>query len=127
MSLLDVVRSGVKIADGITKPLQPSVTYYRYVSSAGDGAETYASGVSLRAIVEWKQRQVRTSNGVMSVSSSSVMFLDTAALVTATGGEGVNDHDKIVLPDGTTGPILALDGFTDAGTGHPVATTVYLG
>ena len=35
--------------------------------------------------------------------------------------------DKIVLPDGTTGPILDMSGFIDAGTGHPIATEVFLG
>ncbi len=63
----------------------------------------------------------------MSVSRASVLFLDIAALVTATGGAGIDDNDIITLPDGTTGPILNLAGFTDAGTGHPVATEVFLG
>jgi len=53
--------------------------------------------------------------------------LDIAALVAATNGAGIDDHDVIVLPDGTTGPILDMSGFIDAGTGHPIATEVFLG
>jgi RNase P/RNase MRP subunit POP5 len=81
----------------------------------------------LQAIVDWKQRQLRTQEGILSVSRASVAFLNVQALSTATNGEGVNDEDIIVLPDGTTGPILDMGGFIDAGTGHPVATEVYLG
>lgn len=127
MSLLDIVRSAVKIADNVTKPLQATVSFSRYISSDAFGKPTHAAAVSLKAIVDWKQAQVRTAAGVLSVSRASVMFLDIAALVIATNGEGVNDLDLIVLPDGTTGPILDMAGFVDAGTGEPVATEVMLG
>jgi hypothetical protein len=81
----------------------------------------------MRAIVDWKQKQLRLATGQLSVSRASVAFLDIAALVAATGGEGVDDNDLIVLPDGTTGPIIDMSGFIDAGTGHPVMTEVWLG
>lgn len=127
MSLLDTVRSAVKIADGITKPLQPTVKYYKaVVDTTGYGAYTHPSFVSLPAIVEWKQQQVRTREGILSTSRSKVMFLDLPKLFSVTGGN-IGDHDKIVLPDGTTGPILALDGFMDAGNGQAIPTTVYIG
>lgn len=132
MSLLDVVRSAVKIADNVTKPLQATVQFRHYVSSDEYGTKIYDPAVALpakelRAIVDWKQKQVRTMQGILSVSRASVMFLDIAALVAATGGEGVDDLDVIILPDGTTGPILDMSGFVDAGTGRPVATEVWLG
>ena len=132
MSLLDVVRSAVVIADQVTKPLQATVSFRHYVSSDGYGTRIYSPdealpAAQLKAIVDWKQKQVRTMSGILSVSRASVMFLDIAALVAATGGEGVDDLDMIVLPDGTTGPILDMSGFIDAGTGHPVATEVWLG
>lgn len=130
MSLLTALRAGVKVADKVTKPLQATVTFYRCTTENADsfGARAYAEGpVSMRAIVEGKQQQVRTPAGVMDVSRAKVMFLDINALVAATKGNGVQDVDKIVLADGTTGPILALDGFEDAGTTLPIATQVYIG
>lgn len=128
MSLLDAVRAGVKVADGVTKPLQPSVTFERAVADpTGYGSWTFPSSVPLKAIVDWKQKQLRTAEGVLSVSRASVLFLDIVALVAVTGGEGISDHDRITLPDGTTGPILDMAGFIDAGTGHPIATEVFLG
>lgn len=127
MSLLDVLRQGVKIADTVTKPLQATVQFYRMIRIDGRGTKTYAAPVPLLAIVDWKQKQLRTQAGVLSVSRASVTFLDIAALTAATAGNGIDDSDKIVLPDGTTGPILDMSGFIDAGTTLPLATEVFLG
>lgn len=128
MSLLNVVRKGIKVADKVVKSLEAEVSYYRFLGDDDEyGTPRFASAVKLRAIVEWKQRSLRTMTGQLSVSRSSVQFLSIQALVLATDGEGIDDNDKIVLPDGTTGPILDMSGFIDAGTGHPLATEVFLG
>lgn len=128
MSLLDVLRSGVKIADSVTKPLQSTVTLEHYISASdGYGPISYTSAAQLPAIVDWKQQQVRTSAGVMALSRAVVTFLDVAALAAATNGEGINDQDLITLPDGSSGPILNMSGFIDAGTKKPVAMEVFLG
>jgi len=127
MSLLDVVRTGVAVADALTRPLQATVSYEQYIGEDGYGTPTYAAAVDLKAVVDWKQKQLRTQGGILSVSRASVMFIDIAALVAATGGDGVGDTDRLTLPDGTTGPIIDMSGFLDAGTGTPFATEVYLG
>lgn len=127
MSLLDTLRSAVKIADNVTRPVQSTVTFHRRLTSDKEGTSTFAAPVALRAVVDWKATQVRTPQGVLTSSRASVTFLDVAKLSSATGGNGVSDLDRIVLPDGTTGPILNLSGFVDAGTGRPVATEVFLG
>lgn len=127
MSLLDVLRTGVRIADDVTKSVQSTVTYERYLSTDAYGTKTYGAGVSMKAIVDWTRRQVRTPSGVLSVSRATVTFLSIADVVVATSGDGFDDNDKITLPDGTTGPILDMMGFIDAGTTHPVATEVALG
>lgn len=136
MSILDVLRSGVKIADGITKPLQAQVQYWQYIGSDGYGAKNYhptynpespTNGFKLKAIVDWKQKQVRTMEGILTVSRASILLLDITAVVFATSGDGISDEDLFLLPDGTTGPILDMAGFIDAGTGHPIATEVFLG
>jgi len=127
MSLLDTLRSAVKIADEVTKPLQATVLYSRLIGTDGYGAPTYAPAVSLKAIVDYKSTQVRTQEGILTVSRAIITLLDINAVVTATGGAGVDNNDKFVLPDGDTGPILDIRGFIDAGTGHPIATEVVIG
>lgn len=128
MSLIALLRKGVKIADKATKSLQSVVTLRHYTGSQTLlGDKSYTSAVELRAVVDWEQRQIRTSGGVLSVSRAMVLFLDVAALSAATNAQGVDDEDIITLPDGTTGPILDMGGFIDPGTGRPLATEVYLG
>ena len=127
MSLLHIVRNAVKIADKVTKPLQGTVLFHRRTTADSYGAESTSGTVALRAIVEYKQQQVRSSGGVLSVSRASVIFLDVAALLSATANNGIDTNDSIILPDGTTGPILDISGFVDAGTEQPVATEVLLG
>lgn len=127
MGLLNTLRKGVVIADKVTKDLQSTVTFRRWTGQDMFGDATYAAEVGLRAVVDWKQRQVRTTAGILTVSRASVTFLDIDALLAATGGAGIDDNDVIVLPDGTTGPILDMGGFIDRETGIPVATEVFLG
>ena len=128
MSLLRALQAGVAVADTVTKSLQAKVVY-RLLLDAGSGKaeRVYADPVELPAIVDRKQQSVRTASGEMSVSRSSVLFLDIEALVRATGGSGVGMFDTITLPDGTTGPILDIKGFVDRSTGHPISTEVFLG
>lgn len=128
MSLLDVVRSAVKIADQTTKSLQATVMYERYTgSSDGYGTPLYVTAVPLRAIVDFTSKQVRTRDGILTVTRATIDLLDVAAIVAATGGEGIGNDDRFTLPDGDTGPLLDIGGFIDAGTGNPVATTIMLG
>ena len=128
MGLLEVLRAGVKIADSVTKPLQAEVTYSRAVADpSGYGAFTYPTSVKLRAIVDFARKQVRTREGILTVTRATIDLLDVAAVVAATGGEGIGNDDRFVLPDGDSGPILDISGFIDAGTGQPIATTVMLG
>lgn len=127
MSLLNVIRDAVKVVDSVTKPIQATVSYQRRTGQDAFGAPTYAAAVNLRAIIDWKATQRRTSTGILTVSRAVIAFLDVAALSAATGGAGIDDSDLLVLPDGTTGPILDLGGFIDPGTGIPIATEAYLG
>lgn len=127
MSLLDVVRGGVKIADSVTKPLQALVTYHRYLGSDAYGEPTFADPVDLRAIVDYKSSSVRTPEGILTVSRASIMLLDIDVVLAVTSNTGIDNNDRFFLPDGDTGPILDIRGFVDAITGIPVATEVMIG
>lgn len=127
MSLLTILRTGVRIIDNVTKDLQGDVIYERAIIDPSGYGRGFEAAVTMKAIVDWRQKQVRTLAGVLSTSRATVIFLDIDEMVAATAGEGISDHDKITLPDGTTGPILNMSGFIDAGTTHPIATEVFLG
>lgn len=118
MSLLTILRSGVKIVDTVTKSLQPFVTITQCTGFASDGPQ-YGASIQRQAIVEYKQQLVKTWSGALVQSRASVIFVDQ--------GFTVNLNDKLILPDGSTGPILDTGGFADAGTGYPIVGEVFLG
>lgn len=125
---IDILRTAVAIADSVTKDWQPSVTFKRYLRSDATGKRSYAADVFLlRAIVELKQRQVRTQQGELAVSSITITFLDVAAVLAATVDGVMTVNDVIVLATGQSTPIMGVGGFIDAGTGAPVATEAYCG
>jgi len=133
---MSILTNALGIADKVTKSLklQTSVTFKRYKSSTGSGAESYGSAVSLSAVVEFKQRQVRSSTGELALSTATVTFLDVPALVAATpavtgGGKAgwVFTKDYITLPNGSAPPILNVGGFVDGGSGQLIPAEVYLG
>lgn len=117
----------MKIADRVTKPLQATVTYQRKLSEDGFGGITYSAAVPLRAIVDYASKQVRTRDGILTVTRATIDLLDVAAIVAATSGQGIGNDDKFTLPDGDVGVILDISGFIDAGTKNPIATKVMLG
>lgn len=127
MSLLTVIRSAVKIADAVTKPLQAVVSYERYTGQDMYGTKQYAGVKSLRVIVDAKQRPVRSVSGEMVIARLTITFLDAAALAIASNNDGVLIMDRITLANGSTGPILNVGGLVDAGTWLPFATEAYIG
>lgn len=118
MGLMDTVRSAVALANNMTADLQADVTHEVFQHADGAGTGDYIKVVR-PALVTRKQKMVRSADGEMVLSGAQVTFLDASVVV--------NELDRIILPDGTGGPILATDGFVDSGTGHPILTQVYLG
>lgn len=125
MTILDV---GVAIANKVTKSLklQATVIYEREIGTDGYGTRTYGSAVPLRAIVDFTSKQVRTQDGVLTVTRATITLLDRPAIVAATNGDGVGNNDRFTLPDGDTGPILDIGGFVQEG-GALIPTTVMIG
>ena len=134
MALRDLVVNGVKLADTITNngKLQGTVLYRRAISTDYEGTVTYDPPLSqpateLRAVVEWKQQSVKTKVGVLDMSKTKVSILDLDGLRVASGGVGLREDDMIVLPDGTTGPLMALNGYMDPITAQPFMTEAQIG
>lgn len=104
------------------------MTYQQVNERDAYGApSSYGSAVALTAIVDFRSVPVRDKNGVTVYSSATLTFLDLAAIEAATGGTGMDYDDLFVLADGTTGKVLSLGGFMDAGTTRPLPTTVMIG
>lgn len=128
MSFADILRNGIALARGITLPLHVTVTRKAWTGQTFDGVPTYAT-TTPKALVEFKQSRVRTKEGVEVISRAYVAFLEELpATAAAEPRENpVDTRDIIILPDGSTGPILAVDGFLDGGTGVPFYSQIFLG
>jgi len=118
VGLLDDLVDGVATIDAETRDLQPEVTVYRWAWQDAHGKARYAAPTREPAIVDWRQKQVRTRAGSEAVSRAYVGFLRPTA---------IDEKDKVVLPDGTTGPILDMSGFVSRETGRPIFVEVWLG
>lgn len=127
MALIDILRSGVKIADQQTKSLQTTVTFEKHLGDDGYGNDTFGPKQYLPALCDWRSRQVRTMQGELTVTRMILTFLNVEDVARVTNNEGIHEEDRITLPDGSTGPILDLSGFIDPGNCQPLATEVSIG
>lgn len=138
MSLADVVRNAVGVAQGATRSLQGLVRHEKWLGDDGLGGSTYgnadpqynASGVLTLAadtpgafdlwpgVIEWKNETVGTQQGAIAVTRSIVTFLEP---------HDIDLRDRFVLPDGDTGPVLDLGGLVDPETGRAFSPVVKLG
>lgn len=122
MSLMDVVRAGVAIANKVTSAggLQATVLQESFVSETVKGDKTYGAPTPRLALVTIKGQSVWTKEGALSYSRAELVFLDPTIVIT--------DDDRFTLPDGTTTqPVNVITGFADPVTGAPILTQVFLG
>lgn len=117
MGFASLLRSGVALADKLTKDLQLTVTHHVWQSQTIGGASSYTT-VSRKALVDLKQQQVRSASGQLVAARAMVTFLTPVA---------VSVKDKIQLPDGTVNTIIDVGGFADPLTGRGYVTDVWLG
>lgn len=118
---LEILRTGIGIADTLTKGVQATVTLERWTGQTTSGTPTYSAAESLRAVVDYKQKQSMTSTGKL---------VPVMATLTIVGdvSPAINPKDRITLPDGRTGPILGTPAaVVDPETGRGLITEVSLG
>jgi hypothetical protein len=133
MGLAAIIRSGVATANKVTGGsggLQAIVLHNAWTGKLADGygTERYAGNVERRALVEFKQRMIKTSSGQLLMSRATVTFLEPIEANGATGRqEPIDSRDVITLPDGTTGPILDISGFVNNETNAPYFSVVSIG
>lgn len=123
-----LVRKGVSIIDDQTKDLQVSVDHSAWVGSGIYAEPVYATAISRMAIVEFKQVMRRTVDGREILQKATVTFpRPIPSNGTAERREPIDPRDKIVLPNGYTGPILDVDGVIDPSTKSLYMAEVILG
>ena len=133
MALDDILRSGIALADTITKPIQATVTHKAWIGQTGYGGESYAAPVNRKAIVDLTRRMRTRGDGTVIAIAATIIFLETVpangTVTVPPRSEPIDDRDVITLPDGRTGPIIKIpDAVVDPdASGRPFFTTAYLG
>lgn len=117
-SLIRGLVSGV--ADPLTKSLQATIVHHAWVGSDGFSSQHESAGTSRKALIEPMHKQVRLPNGKFVAIQAKVTILETVPPNGAAGRvEPIDPRDKIILPDGKTGPVVDVPGLTDPTTTRP--------
>jgi hypothetical protein len=128
MALDDIIRSGIALADSITKSLQPTIRYEPWIGQDEYGTPRFGTRQDIRVIIEYKNKQFSTRSGKEPLIRAIIFFLHP---IDANGAEDraepLDIRDRITLPDGTTGPILSVDGVADPDSSLPYYHAVALG
>jgi len=128
MALDDIIRNGVALANSLTKSLQVGIRYEPWIGQDEYGTPRFGAKQDILVIIEYKNKQFSTRSGKEALIRANIYFLQP---LTANGAsdraEPLDTRDRIIMPDGTTGPILSADGVADSNTSLPYYHVVQLG
>jgi hypothetical protein len=116
-----LVRSGVALANTLTASLQAVVLVQSWLSQDALGTPGYGPVVATRALVEAKTRRLTAVDGREVLATTKLTLLEPRTVTT---------RDRLTLPDGSTPPILAVEGLVDPGAtvpGQPYLVEVWMG
>lgn len=128
MSYADIIRQQIALADRLTTDLQDTIQFYAWIGSDDFTNPRYADPIPMKALVEDKVMEKRLPDGREVVQHAMVTILrPVAANGAAERREPIDERDKIVLPNGYTGPILSVNGLIDPSTHAAYMFEVMLG
>jgi len=112
-----LVRSGILLANNLTTSLQVQVTWSKRLTTTF-GGENYGTPSYPYAIWEDTGKMIQGPGGQLVLQKSMVTFLQPL---------DIEYSDKIVGPNGQTGPIVNITGLLDPKTGERYMVEVSLG
>lgn len=118
MAFDDLIRSGVALANTLTTSLQANVQHSSWLGNDMDGDDVYSDPISRPALIEQRQRLHQTKSNELVLTRAKISFLVPTS---------INSNDRIILPDGTTGPIVDIEGLLDPTTNLPYLPEVWIG
>lgn len=131
LNLVPLINLAVQLGDEFTKSTQPDVIITRWAGQDGSGDEQYASPITVKAIVVYKQvPRHRRGAAEAELSRAYVAVLQPIEPITpAVAGrvDPIDDRDMVTLPDGTVSPILAAEGLVNPTISRPYYHEIWLG
>lgn len=129
MSLAGIIRTGVRIADKVTKSVQGDMILEQWIGQSVSGKPTYASPITVKCIEDDKQKTIVTAAGQAITVMSTLTILE-AVPENGTAGrkEPIDPRDKITTPSGFVGRVIDTPGsVVDPGTGKGFIQSIMLG
>jgi hypothetical protein len=129
MGLAGLVRKSVALANKLTKDLQVPVIHEAWIGNDTTyGTPLYAAPIRRLALVEMKQRTLRSNTGMEITQRATVTFLyPIPANGAADRQEPLDIRDKLTLPSGYSGPIRIIEGLENNYPDSPYLLEVILG
>lgn len=137
MGFRNLVTSGIGIANKLTADLQDTVELYRWIGTNDTSAPRFEdTAITLSALVEYKPRLKQLGDGRVVEARATVTVIGPidpmpewrkTAQADEQRHEPIDSRDKLVLSDGTTGPILDIKGLSDPVLAAPFMYEIVLG
>jgi hypothetical protein len=133
LGLADVVASVIAIADSVTSDLQDdTVLHSAWIGGDAFGTSVYADPVPRRALVDVTTMASFQPAGELEKVKAIITFLelvpDTEANTDQLRQNPFDPRDILILPDGTTGPIIKIGGgLVNPLTHRPYMNEITLG
>ena len=127
MGLSATIANVIEVANRVTADLQDTCTLTRYTGVNAFSEPTFAAGISVQALVEYKQERVRAASGDDILSSAKItIFGPVTAEGSANRREPIDPRDKITLPDGEIATPIDVEGLGRPSTNAPYMLEVWL-
>lgn len=128
MDVAALIRNGVATANSLLATAQGTCTLAAWTGQDGKGKATYATAVPFQAVVDYTRRQRWLDGRQVNVVATLTVLAPIAANGATGRREPVDTRDRIVLPDGTTGPILTTpNAVLDPAQGRPFIHEILIG
>lgn len=127
MALSSIIRKGVALANKQTASLQEPVQHVAWTGQTYMGAPSTAT-TERKALVEQKLHQRKLSDGTMVTVKATLTFLEEVPAHGAAGRvEPIDPRDTFILADGSSGPVVDVEGLRDPGAARPFLLQVFMG
>lgn len=119
----DILETGIDILDSLIPGFKTTCILEQFTGSDANGDETYASPITIEAVVDYTNKVSLRNAQIVSISATITILKPVPFNNTLTDPprrNPIDPRDKITLPDGTTGKILSVPGAVNnpsTGTG----------
>ncbi len=131
----EILRSGIKIADGLTKGVQSGspdsigdVVIEQWISQTVHGDDSFASPITVSAVIDRTNKLITIGSEQVTIGATLTIIGDVQPNGATGRREPIDPRDRITLPDGFTGPVISSpNAVMDPGTNRGFIHEVMLG